>query len=604
MAKVAIERDARSLADVDFAAHLDHARIRRFRIFFVVGVLALATFFIGAPALAGLWVKRWLLLSEERWPQRTYLAVLGLDDDGVIKTPRGEPFVLNVTARPTFQIVGDGRYRVKGRGAPLEIQSAEAPTSEPPEIIRMRYRSDGGATQRAVLSRYDQDAFRHEFASISQPTQIDLAGGDDWLGPVRILPIDRPTVERWKVIAQAPGTSEGETEVFEDGSSQLLFLVNTKMELWVTASAPLASARLVNSTTAPVPGFAPVDERTHVARWTMKEPMALEIHLVDSEHGLASRPFYLSIGVREDRAPKVAIRATGVGRRITPNATIPLVVRALDDFGLGSLYYDVEETIPTGRSPEIKSRRVNLELPAVEGSSGVLEIERENAASIKAFAYPPGTTLKLQGGATDRCSLGAQTGVSRALVVQVVTPDELFYEILMRQRAERARFQSAVNQAEEVDKTLGSAIDAATLSGAIRRSQVIARQVSSTATRLDETLVELRLNELGTPQALDLLEKAIIRPLRELHDGKMSELRQTLSDMSTNAEAIEGKLPAARAQSAEVVKMMRTLLARMSQWESFVDVVNHLRDVMKLQQEVMRRTESYRQETEKALFDD
>ena len=66
-------------------------------------------------------------------------------------------------------------------------------------------------------------------------------------------------------------------------------------------------------------------------------------------------------------------------------------------------------------------------------------------------ADPPkiGTVLRFVAEADDRCAHGAQTGRSSALQMQVVSPDELFYEILIRQRAERAKFLAALEAVEK-----------------------------------------------------------------------------------------------------------------------------------------------------------
>ena len=66
-------------------------------------------------------------------------------------------------------------------------------------------------------------------------------------------------------------------------------------------------------------------------------------------------------------------------------------------------------------------------------------------------ADPPkiGTILRFVAEADDRCARGAQTGRSSALSVQVVSPDELFYEILIRQRAERAKFLAVLEAVEK-----------------------------------------------------------------------------------------------------------------------------------------------------------
>ena len=70
---------------------------------------------------------------------------------------------------------------------------------------------------------------------------------------------------------------------------------------------------------------------------------------------------------------------------------------------------------------------------------------------------PPkvGTLLRFVAEADDRCVRGVQTGRSSLLQLQVVSADELFYEILIRQRAERAKFLAVLGIAGETDPRAG-----------------------------------------------------------------------------------------------------------------------------------------------------
>ena len=52
-----------------------------------------------------------------------------------------------------------------------------------------------------------------------------------------------------------------------------------------------------------------------------------------------------------------------------------------------------------------------------------------------------------------------------------------------------------------------------------------------------------------------------------------------------------------------VIDQMQKILAQMSQWESFVDVVNQLRQIIKSQNEVLETTEKALKERIKGLFD-
>jgi hypothetical protein len=187
--------------------------------------------------------------------------------------------------------------------------------------------------------------------------------------------------------------------------------------------------------------------------------------------------------------------------------------------------------------------------------------------------------------------------------LQVVTPEELFYEILTRQRVERGRFaktlEMAKGQLEAIPKVT-SGDDGGSIS---RVHQVVARQVWQVATQLDATLQEMTYNDLGSSQARDLLENSIIGPLKKLHDERFGEITEKLQTMLAHREVRETDRQALLdAQQAAVTEMQR-ILAQMSQWESFVDVINQLRQIIKTQSDVLQSTEKTEKERIKGIFD-
>ena len=67
------------------------------------------------------------------------------------------------------------------------------------------------------------------------------------------------------------------------------------------------------------------------------------------------------------------------------------------------------------------------------------DIEREPRLQLSEYNLTPGATIRVRGLAADACVLGTQSAESRWLSFQIVTAEELFYEILTRQREARAK---------------------------------------------------------------------------------------------------------------------------------------------------------------------
>ena len=70
------------------------------------------------------------------------------------------------------------------------------------------------------------------------------------------------------------------------------------------------------------------------------------------------------------------------------------------------------------------------------------------------------------------------------------------------------------------------------------------------------------------------------------------------------ASAPGASTDAARRLHGEIVTKMRNILEQMSQWESFVDVVNQVAEVIKLEQKVLQETEKARETRTQEVFED
>lgn len=603
MVRAAVLECAQALDRRDLAGTLNVARRRK--------MLAACGFWIGLvlgfcllwPEVANLWTRRWLAGSSARWPQDTYLNVVGLSERDTLLVPRGEMALIEIDAQPTFAEDSPGRWVLDGRGEPLVVDSPTAPQSIPPEQVSIHYTLADGSKRRGNAAQFDESHFRFELPPLAEPAVMGITGGDDWLGPIIVEPVDRPGVSRLEITAVRPGSSAAETVRVGEGTSQLLFLPQTQLKLLLVADQPLKSAEALDKG-MPVSPWQRVDERTYTFSWTMKESLALEFRLLGRRGGLVSKPYFLAVGLLKDRQPRLTIRSSGVGRRVTPVARIPLSIRANDDFGLVSLALDWELTSIRDEKPHVEAKQLELEKLAPEDDAAELlaQFEYDNELELRESALAPGNSLKLRSVATDACALGTQTGHSRWLTFQIVSSDELFYEILMRQREQRVKFAAAIDSAKAQSKKLGQLAKPEELSGLARAQQVINRQVWQVANQLDGTLVEMTLNDLGNQQARDSLQSTIITPMRKLHEDLLNRLRGSIGAIVQDAQIAEDRRTEALALADQSVEVMQSILAQMSLWESFIDVINQLKHIIEGQTGVLKATEEAEKERIDQLF--
>ncbi|MDB5351954.1 MAG: hypothetical protein JWN86_3201 [Planctomycetota bacterium] len=601
LVRLAVLRAADALKAADWEAHWNWDRTAGRSLALVGALLVPIAFALVAPNPARLSFARWLQGSNERWPQKTYLSVAGLGGGNRMLAPRDELFAIEVHADLSALQPRKSGWSLTGRGEPFAIRNRpKVPTA--PKTVRLRERAADGSVRDAVMTAIAPGRYRHELPPSSASSTFELVGGDDWLGPIRVDRVDRPSLAALKLRVRDAGSATGAFRAIEDSGQSLIFLPDTEVEITLVGSEPIALTR-VDMSPGASPGLGRVDPRTFSGRWTLREATTLEIQLTSEGTGLASKPTFLSLGLLKDREPRVALRAQGVGAHVTPVATIPLTLAATDDLGLASLRLQFERTAQAEGKAEPTSTRQAIAMPlAADGGRAVLDHQARHDVDLQVAPPAIGTILRFQAEAEDRCARGPQVGRSGVVQMQVVSPDELFYEILIRQRAERAKFLAAVESAETQTPILATTASAEDYLKVSRSLHSGTRQLDQIAARIADSLVEMKLNQVGSPKSHRLLQEGVIDPIRALNSGPGTELRSVLQALGGGAGP--GDAEKARRLHGEVVARMKVILDQMSQWESFVDVVNQIAEVIKIQQKVLKSTQDARESRTKEVFDD
>jgi hypothetical protein len=88
-----------------------------------------------------------------------------------------------------------------------------------------------------------------------------------------------------------------------------------------------------------------------------------------------------------------------------------------------------------------------------------------------------------------------------------------------------------------------------------------------------------------------------------VHDENFADIAEKIQTLLAHPELRESDRQELQGAQQAAVDEMKRILARMSQWESFVDVINQLRAVIKTQNDVLDSTEKAEKDRIKGLFD-
>jgi hypothetical protein len=461
------------------------------------------------------------------------------------------------------------------------------------------------------LVKFASGDFRFELPPQQQTVRAEFWGGDGRAGPIEIVPIDRPRIARLNLVYQHPRDKTPQTYAFTGEEGNVRLLKQTAAELTLWANVPVSALDVstdgaVTAGTPAAPKFERVDERTFRAKWIHQGPLQMKVGMVGRESQLASRPEPIAIGFKEDRPPRVTLTHSGVGARVTPSAIIPLKVAVRDDFAVAraALAFKVAPNAAGGDRPEgERPKAANLPpLVLYDGKTPPLEptFDAAHEWDLESLKLAPGDTVSTTAEATDDCYTGAQTSSSRTLAFRIVSRTELFREILLKQQQLRARLRKATDQAEALRQSLRSASLPDDADELLRRHNLIQREVWQVMHGIEDSATEMRLNRLGGAETHEIITHTVIAPLERLHDDLMTRQRQGLESVRQPAAETQEQL-AGRQQ--EIVAALTKVLKSMTQWDSFIDVVNQLTEVINLENLVRNKTEELKKKQFDSIFD-
>jgi hypothetical protein len=545
----------------------------------LAGVASIAGLALARPALADLWVRRNVMFREDPWPRQVALTAEG--------------FV-------------DGR-RIVARGSDVDVIVKAAADRVVPEVVDLRsrgagsWRTDRMGTRGGVVD--GAQAFGHVLKNVTDDLTLEVRGGDARLRNLRLVAVDAPALARLEIAYTLPEYLGGGRR--QAAASRIVQVpAGSVVEIACMATKPLSAAsmtsiadgseevvgslaganagRTITASVGPVAG-----DRTLVVRFT------------DSD-GLENRePVSFVLSAVNDAPPQVAVRMPGISTAVTPRAVLPLVGTITDDHGLASAAVLLQIA---------DAAEVDRPIDRVPAGAAVVEFapDAPERVALEPLGLTAGRRLTVSIVATDGCRLatGPNVAASDAWSLDVVTPEALLAMLEAREIILRRRFESTVaDLVQSRDRLATPGANAASAADPDRDSgegDDVARLLEASTRAAGET------GELAAAFRLirdELANNALLSP--ELENRLVSQIADPLAriaaaDLPGVAAACRRRAPReeiVRATDA-VLARMRAVLDRMMELESFNEVVDLLRGLIRTQEEI--RAETLRRQKQRA----
>ncbi len=570
-----IERVALQTKGLEFERILNPRRARRAVMSIGAAAVIALIVMLSAPQPTYLWLARNVFLQDVPWPKRTQLIV---DCEGaVLIGAKGDDLVVSAHA--------------------LGVRPREV------EIFFQTESSQRGRQTMVTVGSEGAYRYRYTFEKAQENFTFYLRGGDDETEVFSAKLLERPKVLRTEMHVVAPAYAGLEAITIPDGQRAAQILRGSEVTLRIGTNHPVTRAALMM-------GDQPIADAVQDGDGYKTTISPMETHTyhfrLTDEAGLENREIMrLSLQVVKDEPPRIRMKLPGVGDMITPVAILPIELSCEDALGLATaemVFQFARETteeqvlVPPSFRPKMTTLTANLTWPVA--STGLV----------------PGERLTLFARASDFDTVsGPNVARSPEVNLRIVTPEELLAELSRREREFRADFERLVDAQEQLRGrllTLGGQFSEQgrvepvrdALRAAERSQRNLTGSVNVVRQQFERILAELQVNQLESPEARQRIGEGIIDPLAQLVKRDLTAAADKIGQWAANASPeLAGQVDP---QQVEILAQMRTVLANMIYREGYQEVVNMLRDIIRLQQDLSTESKKSVEEQADDVFDE
>ncbi|WP_372718799.1 polyketide synthase [Novipirellula sp.] len=625
----------------------------------VVAPLLLASLLllIFSPAAFGRAAGRLTLLSNDPWPRRAKLEMIGVELPVITATdeealaPELVEFDEHVIRLP------------RGSSGTLRIR-AKADDAEVPVVCTVYYRSDDGTRGQSNMRRIGRvvDGYQSfvldgpPLAGLSDSISLSVRGLDARLDDFRIEAVAPPAITSMNVSVRYPdylrpeGASEFDLET--NYQAGLRLREGSDVVLTATSSVPLGDTDVVLRNDAGeferVELIPSKDRRQgQIVLDNFTASTAVRIVPRDQQGISAQSPYRYFLGVVTDEAPEVQMRLNGIGTAVTAIAKIPLEVVAKDDYGIESLEVSVtqlakedEAAANQGKAKSdaaetspVEANGVDLALKWDRDGNANTEIDLRDLVSEQRMPeLVPGGVIHVFAEASDGYDLGkSHLTRSELYRLEIVTPEKLLALLERRELGLRTRLEQTIDETRNLRDTLDllrrrgfdAAADAesdesdegdSTRAAQVRllRVQQTGLQTNKTteeltgiAASLDDLLQEMINNRVDSADRRERIGVGVRDPLKNIVAGPLQRLKDQIRAIEQNIEKPEdasAKTKAAVQTAEDVLLQLTAVLEKMLDLESYNEILDMVRELIDDQNELLDETKAEQKKRVLDLF--
>ncbi|MCL2004716.1 MAG: hypothetical protein FWG73_01000 [Planctomycetaceae bacterium] len=380
-----------------------------------------------------LWFSRNILLSNEEYPRRSQLLADGFQD-GRTRIGRGDSFTLSIRANMEMPLVPETlRVRIGTPDAGYRTLLIDQFRTELQDNTRWR-------------------VFSATFPEMLETVNLQIRGADSTLEGLSIEVVPTPMLTEMMLTQHFPEYMQRpERTVALTGRTAIPD--GTAITITAQATKPLRDATAdVHGARGASLAHATGSVDISLTLPALREETSIEFRLTDLDSLSNRQPIRTELNIIRDQPPIVTARLDGIGPAITPEAVLPMLGEIIDDNGLAQAHIRYATQPESDETPPTEG---TVSLSGLTPGQTIWPLSQ--TFSVLPTGAVPGDKLLLYIEASDAFDLDdstGQTGTSQRWLLEIVTPEQLKTLLETREITLRQRFEIVMGEVERTQAIL------------------------------------------------------------------------------------------------------------------------------------------------------
>lgn len=498
-----------------------------------------------------------------------------------------------------FTVTPGNAEAVRGQSVAIEVLAEGSPVG----AVTLHTRSEGELEfQSSSLAHAGDRTFSGEIAGLKRSTEYYVGAEDVESDRYRITVLDRPLVRSLTVRVSPPSYTRIPATTLPENNGDVAAYPGSSVRVKVVPSKPLRSASLVFDDSTRI--ACRLDGDSVTAVFTVRRDGSYRFLMTDNDSLSNADPIEYAVKALTDAHPTVEILAPGRNVDIAGGMSLPLLVRAKDDFGFSQMRLGYR--LAQSRYEQPGESDAFLEIPLAQRSQ--TSVDAAYLWDLSPMNLVPEDAVAYFVEIFDNDNVnGPKSARSETYLVRLPSLEEVFSDVAKTHDQSMESMQSVAQETEQLKKDIEDLqrdmkkgrekMDWQQQKKAeemVQRYEAMKKKLEETSGQMDEMVKKLEENNALSEQTLEKYQE-LQKLMEQLNSPELQEALKKMQESMKQLTPEQMKQAMDQVKSAE--EQFRQSLERTIELLKRIHIEQKLDELVKRAESIKEQQADLRQQS-------